>query len=93
MWILINGDHHMSVIGGKARKPKLPSQPQVVIQLAAHLNQYAAIGVDAERNATIAWIGDPNAATKFNSKYEAKSRTRDFADMPQTRVFFMLGGA
>jgi hypothetical protein len=81
----------MAVIGGKPRKPKLPSQPQIVIQLAAHLNQYAAIGMDEKQNATLAWIGDPNAATKFNSKYEAKSRTRDMADVPETRVFHVLG--
>lgn len=83
----------MVTIGGKPRKPKLPAQPQVVVQLAAHLNQYAAIGMDGEQRATLAWIGDPNAATKFNSKYEAKSRTRDMADIPETRVFHVLGGA
>ena len=82
----------MVTIGGKHRKPKLPSQPQVVIQLAAHLNQYAAIGMDGDQRATLAWIGDPNAATKFNSKYEAKTRVRDFADIPSTRVFHTLGG-
>jgi hypothetical protein len=83
----------MTTIGGKHRKPKLPAQPQVVIQLAAHLNQFAAIGMDDKNHATIAWIGDPNAATKFNSKYEAKSRVRDFADIPETRVFHVIGGA
>lgn len=82
----------MSVIGGKHRKAKLPSQPQVVIKLADGLNQFAQIGMDGEHRATLAWIGDPNAATKFNSKYEAKARTRDMADIPQTRVFHVLGG-
>jgi hypothetical protein len=80
----------MTTIGGKPRKPKLPSQPQVVIQLAEHLNQYAAIGMDEKNQTTLAWIGDPNAATKFNSKYEAKSRVRDFAEIPETRVFHVL---
>jgi hypothetical protein len=80
----------MTAIGGKHRKPKLPAQPQVVIQLAAHLNQFAVIGMDDERRATIAWTGDPNAATPFNSKYEAKSRVRDMVDIPDTRVFHTL---
>ncbi len=80
----------MTAIGGKHRKPKLPSQPQVIVQLAEHLNQYAIFGMDDKQNATIAWIGDPNAATKFNSKYEAKSRTRDMADIPETRIFRVL---
>ena len=44
----------------------------------------------AENRATLAWIGDPNAATKFNSKYEAKSRTRDMEDIPASRVFHTL---
>jgi hypothetical protein len=43
--------------------------------------------MDDKQCATITWIGDPNAATKFNSKYEAKSRSRDMADIPDTRVF------
>lgn len=81
----------MTAIGGKPRKAKLPSQPQVVIRLADSLNQFALIGADDEHRATLAWIGDPNAATKFNSKYEAKSRIRDMADVPETRVFQTLG--
>lgn len=80
----------MTVIGGKSRKEKLPSQPQFVVKLAFDLNQYAVIGMDDKSHATIVWIGDPNAATKFNSKYEAKSRIREFADVPATRVFHML---
>jgi hypothetical protein len=80
----------MTIIGGKSRKAKLPSQPQVVIKLAHGLNQFAQIGMDGEQRTTLAWIGDPNAATKFNSKYEAKSRTRDMADIPETRVFHTL---
>lgn len=80
----------MTAIGGKHRKAKLPSQPQVVIQLAHGLNQYAAFGVDQAGRAIVSWIGDPNAATKFDSKYAAKSRTRDIADIPTTRVFQVL---
>jgi hypothetical protein len=83
-------ESEMTAIGGKHRKPKLPSQPQVVVKLADGLNQYASIGVDGEQRTTLAWIGDPNAATKFNSKYEAKSRVRDMADIPETRVFHTL---
>ena len=80
----------MVTIGGKSRKPKLPTQPQFVIKLAEHLNEYAVIGTDDNQRATLAWIGDPNAATKFDSKYQAKSRTREIADIPETRVFRML---
>jgi hypothetical protein len=80
----------MTAIGGKSRKAKLPAQPQVVIKLAHGLNEFAQIGLDDKNNTTLAWIGDPNAATKFNSKYEAKSRTRDMADVPETRIFHVL---
>ncbi len=80
----------MTVIGGKTRKAKLPAQPQIVIKLAHGLNQFAQISLDDKNQITLSWIGDPNAATKFNSKYEAKLRTRDMADIPETRVFHLL---
>lgn len=80
----------MVAIGGPARKEPLPKQPQFVVQLAEGLNQYALIGMDEKNMATIEWVGDPNAATKFNSKYEAKSRVRDMEDVPSTRVFHNL---
>jgi hypothetical protein len=80
----------MVAIGGKTKKANLPTQPQVVIQRAAYTNEFALIGVDDKRHVTIAWIGDPNAATKFNSKYEAKSRTREIADIRESRVFKVL---
>ena len=80
----------MTAIGGKHRKPKAPAQPQVVIQLADGLNSFAQLGMDDKNRATLAWVGDPNAATKFDSKYSAKSRTREIADIPETRVFRVL---
>jgi hypothetical protein len=80
----------MTTIGGKHRKPKLPSHPQVVIQWAPNANRFATFGVDSEGHTIVAWIGDPNAATKFDSKYSAKSRTREIADIPETRVFHTL---
>jgi hypothetical protein len=80
----------MTTIGGKHRKPNLPDHPQVIIQIASHINQYAVFGVDAKKRTTIEWVGDPNAATKFNSKYEAKSRTRDMEEIPISRVFKVL---
>jgi hypothetical protein len=80
----------MTAIGGKPRKAKLPSQPQVVIQRAPFTNEFALFGADDRGNATVAWIGDPNAATKFNSKFEAKSRTREMEDVPSTRAFKTL---
>ena len=80
----------MTAIGGKSRKSDAPSQPQYVIKLAEGLNQFAQISPDAQGHTVISWIGDPNAATKFNSKYEAKSRTREMENIPATRVFHML---
>ncbi len=80
----------MIAIGGKAKKAKLPAQPQVVIQRANFTNEFALIGVDDKHHVTLTWIGDPNAATKFNSKYEAKNRTREIADIPDSRVFKVL---
>ena len=32
-------------------------------------------------------FADPNAATQFTSKYAAKARTRELADVPETRCF------
>lgn len=80
----------MVAIGGKPRKAKLPSQPQVVIQRAAYVNEYALFGTDDKGLTILTWIGDPNAATKFNSKYEAKSRTREMENVPESRVFMQL---
>jgi hypothetical protein len=80
----------MTAIGGKSRKAKLPAQPQVVVRRASSTNEFALFGADAAGSTVISWIGDPNAATKFNSKYEAKSRTREMVDIPETRVFAAL---
>jgi hypothetical protein len=80
----------MVAIGGKPRKAKLPSQPQVVVQRAAFTNEFALFSADDKGMTIITWIGDPNAATKFNSKYEAKSRVRDMHDVPDSRVFKVL---
>lgn len=82
----------MTTIGGKHRKAQKPDYPQIVIQRASTLNEFAKIGQDDQHFATLAWVGDPAAATKFNSKYEAKARTRDMADIPETRVFHTLEG-
>jgi hypothetical protein len=61
-----------------------------VIKLAEHLNEFALLGTDSEGKLTISWIGDPNAATKFDSKYAAKTRVRDIEEVPATRVFHTL---
>jgi hypothetical protein len=79
----------MTAIGGKPRKAKLPSQPQVVVQRAAFTNEFALFSTVTGAT-VITWIGDPNAATKFSSKYEAKSRVREMEDVPETRVFKVL---
>jgi hypothetical protein len=80
----------MVTIGGKTRKPKVPTKPQVVIQRGFNLNEYALIGADDKHNVTLAWVGDPNAATKFESKYDAKNRTRHIDDIPENRTFRVL---
>lgn len=77
-------------IGGKTRKPAVPTKPQVVIQRGVGLNEYAQIGMDEKSNVTLAWVGDPNAATKYDSRYDAKFRTRHIDDIPQARVFRIL---
>lgn len=80
----------MVTIGGKTKKAKTPSKPQVVIQRGFSLNEYALIGMDDRQNVTLAWVGDPNAATKFESKYDAKNRTRHIDDIPENRTFRVL---
>jgi hypothetical protein len=80
----------MATIGGKSRKPKVPTKPQVVIQRGFSLNEYALIGIDDKHNVTLAWVGDPNAASKFESKYDAKNRTRHIADIPENRSYRVL---
>jgi len=80
----------MITIGGKTKKPHAPMKPQVVIQIADGINQFALLSADDKGHPTIDWIGDPNAATKFDSKYSAKFRTMSIADIPETRVFSIL---
>lgn len=80
----------MIAIGGKPRKAQRPEQPQVVVQRAPFTNEFMLFGTDDKGFLTVTWIGDPNAATKFNSKYEAKSRIRDMENVPESRVLKML---
>lgn len=80
----------MVTIGGKARKPQAPTKPQIVIQRGIGLNEYALIGMDDNSNTTLAWIGDPHSATKYDSKYDAKYRTRHIGDIPESRSFRVL---
>lgn len=68
-------------IGGKSKKVSRPTQPQFVVRLAPWENLYLKLGIELE------WVGDPNAATKFDSKYAAKCRVRDLADVPEGRVY------
>lgn len=80
----------MVTIGGKSRQPKAPAKPQVVIQRGFGLNEYAIVGMDEKNNVTLAWVGDPNAATKYDSRYDAKARTRHIDDIPENRTFRVL---
>lgn len=72
-------------IGGKT-KIKKPAQPQFVVQKSGVLNEYLKLGEE------IIWVGDPNAATKFDSKYQAKTRVRELVEVPETRCFKELEG-
>lgn len=67
-------------IGGKTKLLK-PTQPQFVVQRSENSNEYLKLGEE------LTWVGDPNSATKFDSKYAAKTRVREFADVPATRCF------
>lgn len=79
----------MTAIGGK-HKIKLATQPQYVVQAAEHVNEYAVFKTDAAGKLMVQWVGDPNSATKFDSKYQAKFRTRELDNVPQTRCFRQL---
>lgn len=76
-------------IGGKT-KPKKPTQPQFVVQAAEHVNEYALFKTGTTGHINITWVGDPNSATKFDSKYQAKSRVREIENVPTTRCFRKL---
>lgn len=80
----------MVTIGGKTKKAHAPIQPQYVVQAAENVNEYLLIGNDDKGHVVLSWIGDPNSATKFDSKYQAKHRTREMADVPETRTFRQL---
>lgn len=79
----------MTAIGGKI-KLKKPTQPQYVVQMSEQTNDYALLKADERGNMLISWVGDPNAATKFDSKYQAKARVRELVDIPDTRCFKQL---
>lgn len=72
-------------IGGKTKIFK-PTQPQYVVQIAEHINEYMKLVADGDV-LLVTWVGDPNAATKFDSKYNAKTRVRDIENVPATRCF------
>lgn len=77
----------MTAIGGKTKTKAKPTQPQFVVQLAPHLNQYALFKLDDEGELHINWVGDPNSATKFDSRFAAKYRVREYDNVPATRCF------
>jgi hypothetical protein len=77
-------------IGGKTKKKAAPIKPQYVVQIAEGINEFMLISIDDQQQIVIDWIGDPNSATKFDSKYHAKTRVRDIENVPETRTFKML---
>lgn len=75
----------MIAIGGKTKTLK-PTQPQFVVQLSQDKNAFAKLEY-FNGEVDVVWVGDPNAATKFSSKYAAKTRVRELANVPETRCF------
>lgn len=73
-------------IGGTKRKEAKATQPMFVVQLDPNTNSFAKL-IYIDSNVEVVWVGDPNAATQFTSKYAAKTRVRELADVPQTRCF------
>lgn len=73
-------------IGGTKRKPLKATQPMFVVQKGYLANEYMKL-VYEDGQVTIIWVGDPNAATQFTSKYAAKARIRELDDVPSTRCF------
>lgn len=73
-------------IGGTKRKPLKATQPMFVVQKGYLANEYLKLVYEAG-SINIEWVGDPNAATQFSSKYAAKARIRELADVPETRCF------
>lgn len=75
----------MTAIGGKTKEKK-PTQPQFVVQHDINSNSYMKLVAEGDL-LLVTWVGDPNSATKFDSKYNAKTRVRDIANVPDTRCF------
>lgn len=73
-------------IGGTKRKLLKATQPMFVVQKGYFANEYMKLVYEAG-SINIEWVGDPNAATQFSSKYAAKTRVRELADVPMTRCF------
>lgn len=81
----------MVQVGGTLKKKQAaPVKPQFVIQWMDGVNEHALLKNDEKGNVMLAWVGDPYAATKFESKYDAKNRTSHIADIPESRVFRVL---
>jgi hypothetical protein len=78
------------IIGGKTRRAARPAQPQFVVRRAPLANAFMQL-ITVDGVTTLAWIGDPAAATKFDSKYAAKCRVREIADVPDSRAIVQLG--
>ena len=78
----------MTTIGGKSRI-KRPTQPQIIIQRAEGINEFLCIetAIGQPGDSYVYWVGDPKAATKFDSKYAAKCRIRGIEDVPLSRVY------
>lgn len=73
-------------IGGTKRKEAKATQPMYVVQKSSSLNDFAKLEyINGE--VIVNWVGDPNVATQFSSKYAAKARIRELVDAPETRCF------
>ena len=62
------------------------AQPQFVVESGFGTNEYLKF-VSDDNGLLLTWIGDPNEATQFSSKFAAKERIREIEGLPATRCF------
>lgn len=75
----------MVQIGGKTKKAHKATQPQFVVESGYGTNEYLKF-VSDNNGMLISWVGDPNEATQFSSKFAAKERIREIDGIPNGRV-------
>lgn len=75
----------MVQVGGKTKKTAKAAQPQFVVESGFGTNLFLKF-VSDDNGLLLTWIGDPNEATPFSSKFAAKERIRELEDIPAGRI-------